>query len=238
MRQISLGWRLSSLPVTKIGPGEIVRHTLVATAHAAGPGLQRSEIRREYACEIMRSCRAVWPLLLVSLVGKVTTGCSTVPECAAPDFDDVTKALATGPAVYALVPVALVGMAMIPFVERDEREIETIRARNEAAWSPPGHAVSPAVAVVAAELRFHLPASARGIPAHRRVTIKRIDGGWLGKKTLEIDVVGDFSPERLQKFLEAVERLHGHLEPAPHFRIRVLNDAATELQVVGVFEYR
>ena len=220
-----------------IGSGRGLK-TLVATAHAAGPGLQRSKIRLEYAFEVMRSSRAVWSLLLVSLVGNLTTGCSTAPECAAPDFDDVAKSLATGPAVYALIPVALAGMAMTPFVERDEREIETIRARNEAAWSPPGHTVSPAVAVVAAELRFHLPASARGTPAHRRVAIKRIDGGWFGKKTLEIEVVADFSPERLQKYLEAVERLHGHLEPAPHFRIRVLNDAGTELQVVGVFEYR
>lgn len=116
------------------------------------------------------------------------------------------------------------------------RERDATRERNRVAWDRPGHSLDASVSLVATELRFHLPPSATDVGAGQRLSIKVEGGGWFGRKTYHIVAVSDFTPDRLNAFLEAARRLHGHLEPAPIFRIYVFSDAGSSPASVGVFD--
>lgn len=154
------------------------------------------------------------------------------------------EAIATVPVALAaeagytavVLPAAVVGMMVAPFVEVNERERMAIRARNEAAWARPAHVVGSSASLVADELRFHLPRSQGAKTTRDRLSIRVERGGWFGRKTYHIIAVGDFTPERKEAFIEAARRLQGHLEPAPKFQLELIRETEAGRASLGVFE--
>lgn len=140
-------------------------------------------------------------------------------------------------ALAGYVAAAPVAAVSVPLVDPNVRQQMATQARNEENWARPGHSLGSSVALVEAELRFHLPPTACKAATRQRLKVTVEGGGCFSRKTYDIVAVGDFTPARLEKFLNAAKRLHGHLEPAPRFRLHVYHNAGEEAVSVGVFEF-
>lgn len=134
-------------------------------------------------------------------------------------------------AVAALVLVS--GCAYVPgyglYVPHSEEWRREVEGKGSAAVKSQGRSaesLSGSAALVYAELNHHLPPPVVQDNNAQRLTVKKRGGLIFGGGTYEVEAVGDFTPERVEKFIAAARRLQNHLESSPHFILQLLRDAA------------